>query len=163
MDLTPAGCSPGPSPSRPSSPFLFVGAVILQLLALVVSLSFACMIRCVSFSIYRGMKTCDTTVQGQAGRAWIRQMVYPAKQKQTAQLPSHCRGKGAMLWHPRLGGSSAVITMCLTSHCFIATALFWSGKGNSLCLGQSVLYSTIEDKYPSGASSASLNAFCHGP
>lgn len=37
--------------------------MILQQLAHVVSLSFACLIACVTFSIYRGMKTHDTTVQ----------------------------------------------------------------------------------------------------
>lgn len=87
-------------------------------------------------------------------------MVYPAKQAE--QLPSLCRGKGAMLWHPRLAGSSAVIPMCLTSHCGVVTALSWSGEDNSLCVGQSVSHGITEDKYSSGASSASLNAFCHG-
>lgn len=111
--------------------------MILQQLAHVVSLGFACLITCASFSTCRGMKTCDPTVQGRQEELGSDRWLYPAKQ--AAQLPSHCRGEGAMLWHPRLAGSSAVIPVCLTSHRDIATALFCSGKDSSLCLGQSVI------------------------
>lgn len=81
-------------------PFLFVGAEILQHLPRVVSLSFACQISWVTFSMLRGTKTSEMTVQDRrqelgSERWWI-------LRKQAAQLPSPCGGKGAMLLDPRL-------------------------------------------------------------
>lgn len=102
-----------PAPVREGAdlpfPFLFVGAEILQHLPRVVSLSFACQISWVTFSMLRGMKTSEMTMQDRrrqlgSERWWI-------LWKQAAQLPSPCRGKGAMLLDPRLARSSAVIPM----------------------------------------------------